>query len=98
MSAVPVPALVVAGTSDLPSSFAVSFSAKAGPARATAAPSVSVASKVLFGMVLSPLTSQDRSEERRVGKERGRQRAGYELQVTGGRAGLRRRPWRCVAG
>src|SRR5205085_4408492 len=56
MSAVPVPAVVVAGTSDLPSSVAFIFSAEAGPAKATAAPSASVASMVLV-MVLSLLTS-----------------------------------------
>src|SRR2546421_9672681 len=57
MSAVPLPALVFAGTSDLPSSVAFIFSAKAGPANAIAAPSASVASMVLFDMVFSLLTS-----------------------------------------
>src|ERR1700686_4956942 len=60
MSAVPVPVVVVAGTSDLPSSVAFIFSAKAGPAKATAAPSASVASMVLvFDMVFSLLTQRD---------------------------------------
>src|SRR5882724_2625120 len=54
MSAVPVPVLVVGGTSDLPSSLIVILSAKAGPAKANAAPSASVASMILvFDMVLS---------------------------------------------
>ena len=56
MSAVPEPVLVVAGTSCLPSSVAFILSAKAGPAKATAAPSASVASMVLV-MVLSLSTS-----------------------------------------
>src|SRR6202165_6162032 len=60
MSAVPLPALVTAGTSDLPSSVAFIFSAKAGPAKAAVAPNASVASTVLvFDMVLSLLASSD---------------------------------------
>src|ERR1700744_2702003 len=55
MSAVPVPAEVFGGTSDLPSRVAFIFSAKAGPAKAM--PSASVASMVLVFMVLSRLTS-----------------------------------------
>src|SRR2546421_835154 len=58
MSAVPLPAEVLAGTSDLPSSTTFILSAKAGPANATAAPSVSEASMVLF-MGFSLLTSHD---------------------------------------
>src|ERR1700736_6500900 len=58
MSAVPVPVVVAAGTSDLPSSVAFIFCAKAGPAKATVAPSASVASMVLvFDMVFSLLAS-----------------------------------------
>src|SRR5258708_5455642 len=58
MSAVPVPLVVVAGTSDLPSSVAFILSAKAGPAKATVAPSANVASMVLvFDMVFSLLAS-----------------------------------------
>src|ERR1700691_3257043 len=54
MSAVPLPALVLAGTSEAPSRVAFIFSAKAGPANATAVPSASVASTILvFDMVLS---------------------------------------------
>src|SRR5262245_49830360 len=56
MSAVPVAALVTGGTSDLPSSVAFILSAKAGPAKATAAPNASVASMVLV-MGLSLLSS-----------------------------------------
>src|SRR5262249_2733089 len=52
MSAVPLPALVLAGTSDLPSSDALYLSAKAGPEKATAAANASVAYVVLV-MVLS---------------------------------------------
>src|ERR1700737_1690002 len=60
MSAVPLPALVLAGTWDLPSSVALIFSAKAGPAKATVAPSASVTSMVLvFDMVVSLLASID---------------------------------------
>src|SRR5712691_5722923 len=60
MSALPVAALVLGGTSDLPSRVAFIFSAKAGPARATVAPSASVARMVLvFDMVLSLLASDD---------------------------------------
>src|SRR6267142_475390 len=60
MSALPVAVLVLGGTSDLPSRVAFIFSAKAGPARATVAPSASVASMVLvFDMVLSLLASDD---------------------------------------
>src|ERR1700730_12033979 len=58
MSAVPVLVVVVAGTSDLPSSVAFIFCAKAGTAKATFAPSASVASIVLvFDMVFSLLAS-----------------------------------------
>jgi len=56
-SVAPLPALVVAA--DLPSSAAFILSAKAGPAKATAAPSASVASMVFFDMVFSLLTSSD---------------------------------------
>src|SRR5260370_32828158 len=59
MSAVPLAAVVVGGTSALPSSVAFIFSAKAGPAKAIAAPSAIVASMVLFDMVFSLLTSND---------------------------------------
>src|SRR6266436_9799843 len=60
MSALPVAVLVLGGTSDLPSRVAFIFSAKAGPAKATVAPSASVASMVLvFDMVFSLLTSSD---------------------------------------
>src|SRR6266852_6871792 len=60
MSAVPLPAVVTAGTSEAPESVAFILSAKAGPAKATVAPSASVASMVLvFGMVLSLLASSD---------------------------------------
>src|SRR6266481_3226568 len=60
MSALPVAVLVLGGTSDLPSRVAFIFSAKAGPARATVAPSASIASMVLvFDMVLSLLASDD---------------------------------------
>src|SRR3954464_1723022 len=60
MSAVPLPALVLAGTSDAPSSVAFILSAEAGPAKPTAAPSASIASKVLvLDMVFSLLTSTD---------------------------------------
>src|SRR4029453_11495182 len=56
MSAVPLPAVVTGGTSEVPLSVAFILSAKAGPAQATAAPSASVASTVLvFNMVLSLL-------------------------------------------
>jgi hypothetical protein len=55
-----LPALVLAGTSDLPSSVAFILSAKAGPAKAIVAPSASVASMVLlFDMFLSLLASSD---------------------------------------
>src|SRR4029450_4182358 len=57
MPAVPVAALVLGGTCALPSSAAFILSAKAGPAKAIAAPSVSVTSMVLFDMVVLPLTS-----------------------------------------
>src|ERR1700730_7884508 len=58
MSAVPLPALVLAGTSDALSRVAFIFSAKAGPAKAIAAPSASVASTVLvFDIGLSLLAS-----------------------------------------
>src|SRR5947209_19552267 len=58
MSAVPFPALVLGGTSCLPSRVAFILSAKAGPAKATAAPMASVASVTLvFDMVLSLWTS-----------------------------------------
>src|SRR5216684_272689 len=60
MSAVPLPALVLAGTSEAPSRVAFIFSAKAGPAKAIAAPSASVASMVLvFDIGLSLLASSD---------------------------------------
>jgi hypothetical protein len=53
-----LPALVFAGTSDLPSSVAFILSAKAGPANANVAPSASVASMVLvFDMVFSLVAS-----------------------------------------
>src|SRR5882724_5154503 len=55
MSAVPVAALVLGGTWALPSSVAFIFSAKAGPAKAIAAPSASVTSMVLFDMVFLPV-------------------------------------------
>src|ERR1700704_2971888 len=58
MSEVPLPALGLGGTSDLPSRVAFILSAKAGPAKATAAPIASVASVILvFDMVLSLWTS-----------------------------------------
>src|ERR1700676_1837331 len=58
MSAVPLPAVVVGGTSEAPSSVAFILSAKAGPAKETVVPSASVASTVLvFSMVLSLLAS-----------------------------------------
>src|ERR1700733_11988606 len=59
MSAVPLPALVLGGTSDLPSRVAFILSAaKADPAKATAAPSASVASVILvLDMVFSLLVS-----------------------------------------
>src|ERR1700709_149915 len=59
MSAVPVPAEVLAGTSDLPSRAAFILSAKAGPAKASVAASASEASTVFFDMVFSLLTSRD---------------------------------------
>jgi hypothetical protein len=55
MSAVPLPVLVLAGTSDAPLRVAFIFSAKAGPAKATVAPSV--ASVVLVDMVFSLFAS-----------------------------------------
>src|SRR5665647_3107010 len=68
MSAVPVPALVVAGTSDLPSSVAFIFSAKAGPAKAKVAPSASIVSMVLvFDMVFSLLASSDGASFKTMG-------------------------------
>src|ERR1700731_2104737 len=60
MSAVPLAALVLGGTSDLPSSVAFIFSAKAGPAKVTVAPSASVATMVfILDIVLSLLASSD---------------------------------------
>src|ERR1700730_15457508 len=60
MSAVPLPALVLAGPSAAPSRVAFIFSAKAGPAKAIAAPSASVASMVLvFDIGFSLLASCD---------------------------------------
>src|SRR6266436_7382522 len=54
MSALPVAVLVLGGTSDLPSRVTFIFSANAGPAKATVAPSASVASMILvFDMVSS---------------------------------------------
>src|ERR1700690_4249919 len=54
MSAAPLPVLALAGTSEGPLRVAFSFSAKAGAAKATVAPSASVASMVLvFSMVFS---------------------------------------------
>jgi hypothetical protein len=52
---VPVAALVLGGTWALPSSAAFILSAKAGPAKAIAAPSVSVTSMVLFDMAFLPV-------------------------------------------
>src|ERR1700730_16412096 len=60
MSALPLAGLAFGGTSDLPSSVAFIFSAKAGPAKAMVAPSASVASVVLvFDMVFSLLASSE---------------------------------------
>src|SRR5258708_28795465 len=60
MSAAPLPAVVVGGTSEAPSSVAFILSAKAGPAKAAVAPSASVASTVLvFDMVLSLLAQSE---------------------------------------
>src|SRR5271156_4989426 len=59
MSAVPVPALVLAGTSDLPSSIALNFSAKAGPEKATAAANASVANMVLVMVFSLPVDISD---------------------------------------
>src|SRR5215207_7160378 len=59
MSAVPLPAAVLAGTSCLPSSVAFILSAKAGPANATAAPIASEASMVLLRIGFSLLTSNN---------------------------------------
>src|ERR1700680_897763 len=68
MSAVPLPAVVVGGTSEAPSSVAFILSAKAGPAKATVAPSASVASMVLvFDMVLSLLASSDGASYKTIG-------------------------------
>src|SRR6266487_793945 len=55
MSAVPLAALVLGGTWALPSIVAFIFSARAGPAKAIAAPSASVTSMVLFDMVFLPV-------------------------------------------
>src|SRR6266508_4799008 len=55
MSAVPLAALVLGGTWALPSSVAFILSAKAGPAKAIAAPSANVTSMVLFDMVFLPV-------------------------------------------
>src|ERR1700755_1383954 len=59
MSAVPLPALVLAGTSDLPSSVALNLSAKAGPENATAAAKASVAYMVLVMVVSLPVDISD---------------------------------------
>src|SRR5437899_5659061 len=55
MSAVPLAALVLGGTWALPSSVAFILSARAGPAKAIAAPSANVTSMVLFDMVFLPV-------------------------------------------
>src|ERR1700722_4844781 len=55
MSAAPLPVLVLAGASEAPLRVAFSLSAKAGPAKATVAPSANVASMVLvFSIWSSP--------------------------------------------